>query len=247
MENEKIPMEEEVLYEHQLDLLYCRSDQLKIQSDIIINEIKSKSTERNRFLDIGAGNGRLTEIIAPLFKETHCIEPHLKNAQYLAKKFDKVYNVYLQAFITPLKYDLILLSHVLYYIKRESWLRTIKDIFSSLEDKGIIILILQSKDGEVQKFFNKFANEVYDIDPIQFAEELTQFDYTIDVIHSSITMKSQVFEEFLELCFFFLLEKKSNLIKRERQITDYILNHFKKNSYFTMKQDIDFIFIYNKI
>lgn len=244
LNNDQIPMEDDDLYSYQLSLLYKRSDQLEVHSELIINEALPKLKQTNTFLDVGAGNGFLTEKIAPFFKKVYCVEPNYKSFQLLTKKFKNIYNTTIEDFKCNIKFDFILCSHVLYYIKREFWISIIKKLFNLLNENGIIVVILQSKDGEMQKFFNKFASQIYKIDPSQFNTELQHNNFNTELKHFFITIKTESFDEFLEICYFLLLEKKEYLIKKRSQIEEYIITNFKKDNYYSMKQEIDAILIF---
>ncbi|MHA1292031.1 MAG: class I SAM-dependent methyltransferase [Promethearchaeota archaeon] len=245
MDSIRIPMEKENIYERQLRLLYKRSDNLEIQKIKIRSKAIFKLIKREKFLDIGAGNGILTNYISKYFKETYCVEPNDVNVKMLKElNFKKIFNCGIEEFNTNEKFDLVLCSHVLYYIKREFWLDIITKMKGFLDDNGILVILLQSKDGEFQRFFNIFSGDKYNIDPIALNHELNTINLKTQIHHFKITFKTKDFKEFLEILYFLLLDRKENLKKKEELLIRYINSHFKRNGYYLLTQDIDMILIF---
>jgi len=115
-----------------------------------------------------------------------------------------------------------------------------------LDKDGILAILLQSKEGEFQQFFNTFSTDKYEIDPKSFRKELLALSYDTKIHHFKITFKTEEFGEILEILYFLLLDKKENLKEREESMIKYINSHFKKNGYYLFTQDIDLILVYKE-
>src|SRR5690606_29105117 len=109
-------------------------------------EIVGTLTERRPLIDVGAGNGVVTAMLRPLFDETLAIEPNDALGKKLRRQcpgitvLDKtIDNIHL----SPCA-DLILCSHVLYYIDRGHWLATVEKLTSWLTPEGCLVLVLQN-------------------------------------------------------------------------------------------------------
>lgn len=128
-------------------------------SDNIIEIIKNK--ENNYLLDIGAGNGYITTKISKYFKHTTILEPNLKHKiNYDAIDNKEVHHNFFSDFETKDKYNLILCSHVLYYIDVEEWNDFFTKILKMLNSGGICIVIFVSDRGEYSDFLREL-NENY--------------------------------------------------------------------------------------
>jgi hypothetical protein len=66
--------------------------------------------------------------------------------------------------------DLILCSHVLYYVAQEEWLPSLKRLASWLAPQGILVFILQSRDCDCSQVLSHFQGQSIDLVP--FGREL---------------------------------------------------------------------------
>ena len=93
---------------------------------------------RQVLIDAGAGTGQLTSWIAPDFERTIAIEP----SEYLREEFRKnfpdcqLFSGFITEVTPPEKADLVVCSHVLYYIDRDEWMSNLEALVSWLKPGG---------------------------------------------------------------------------------------------------------------
>lgn len=116
---------------------------------------------RSKLLDIGTGPGNLTIILSKRFSNTVIVEPSRKffnsvctfiKCRGFNKKWEKV-NVGNE------KFDLILATHVFYYIAKKDWYKQINRMVNALSDKGKLVIVLQSRKSYLYAFANQFLKK----------------------------------------------------------------------------------------
>src|SRR3990167_8163848 len=145
-----------------LELVLASTDETRSCINFIKSKILSSLESRNSILDIGPGDGSLTKDIICQFNHITAIDPNiyalnkLENLIPKAINYNKILNCVTKTELKENYYDLAILSHILYYISDESWLYTIKKIYSSLKKNGIIVIILGGDSLDKAKLIRKF-------------------------------------------------------------------------------------------
>ncbi|WP_192485256.1 MULTISPECIES: class I SAM-dependent methyltransferase [Cysteiniphilum] len=103
----------------------------------------------NRFLDIGAGEGKITKKISPHFNNTLAIEPNPTYASLL-KSIDNltVINQTFQEVKLTEQYNFILCSHVLYHVDEKDWDAFALKAYKALAPGGVLMFVVPSNKGE---------------------------------------------------------------------------------------------------
>lgn len=147
---------------------------------------------RQVFIDAGAGTGQLTSWIAPDFERTIAIEP----SAYLREEFRKNFPhcQLLSGFITdvtpPEKADLVICSHVLYYIDRAEWMSNLETLVSWLRPEGVALIILQNPQTDYNRMMEHFLGKRFDLSPLaqQFQRKRGEdFSVKFDMVHAHFT------------------------------------------------------------
>ena len=141
-------------------------------------------THRQVFIDAGAGTGELTSWIAPEFERTAAIEPN----PYLREEFRKhlpdcqLFSGFIMDTQPPELADLILCSHVFYYIDGSDWMITLERLTSWLKPKGVVLVILQNPQTDFIQMIDHFLGKRFDLSPLaaQFQEKKGR-DYFVKV------------------------------------------------------------------
>ena len=232
-----VELAEEVEYQRQL-ALFARSSTEKGIELVKIGEIIAGLPHKRYFLDIGAGGGDLTIPISQSFNETTVVEPNGRQASFLTRRCPHftVYNdVWEKLDLGSMRYDLILCSHVLYYIDESHWLTTIEKMYAHLEDGGRIAIVLQSPIGEVANFFNLFHH--YDVNIIVLWRDLTTRygDDTIEVRYFMNEIRTESLDDMVTIGLFLLIDQRFREYKDK--IRQYFLTHHKKEDGYRMLQD----------
>jgi len=232
-----IEMEEDAEYQRQLNL-FIRSSTEKGIELVKIGEIMAGLSKKRYFLDIGAGSGDLTIPISQSFEEITIVEPNEKQAGYLKRRCPH-FNIYSdfceKVDFGSKRFDFILCSHVLYYIKEDQWMSTIKKMYAHLEDRGCIAVVLQSPIGEVASFFNHFAD--YDVNILELWRDLIQRygDDSIEVRYFMNEIYTDNLDDMVAIGLFLLLDRRYK--EQREEISNYFETHHKKDEGYHIKQD----------
>ena len=120
---------------------------------------------RDVFIDVGAGNGELTRAFADAFTRTVAIEPNV----YLLNQLQEVIP-HAQAIGEPIlkakpavKGDLILCSHILYYIPPEEWLAHLECLVSWMSPTGVVVIILQNRETGCMNMVHHFLGHRFEL------------------------------------------------------------------------------------
>lgn len=120
---------------------------------------------RNVFIDAGAGNGEVTRALSDAFGRTIAIEPNV----YLLSQLQQAIP-HAEAITEPIlkakpqaKGDLVLCSHILYYIPPEEWLAHIERLVSWMSPTGVTAIILQNRETGCMNMVHHFFNHRFEL------------------------------------------------------------------------------------
>jgi SAM-dependent methyltransferase len=120
---------------------------------------------RRVFLDAGAGNGELTAWLLDRFERTIAIEPSPSLSADLRRTCPtaEVLAVPILDAAPAAKGDLVLCSHVLYYIDRGAWLDNVAHMASWLAPGGTLVIILQNHETDCMRLLETFLGRSFDL------------------------------------------------------------------------------------
>lgn len=188
-----------------------------------LKTIISSISRRNKYLDIGAGNGHITKQIAEYYDCTEIIEPDKKfHKNYDSIKNKIVYECDLQNFNTCKKYDLIICSHAMYYIPEEEWTSMIKKIYNMLEPTGICIFVSISNDGKYKNFLDTI--NINHPTSKNLLEKLNDLNYRYSVTSHDVLLKTQSKEKSLDIIKYFVIGDCFD-IEEQKNISDFYMTY----------------------
>jgi len=236
-ESASIEMEEDAEYQRQLALFVKSSTEKGIEL-VKIGEIIAGLAQRRSFLDVGAGGGDLTIPISQSFDETTVVEPNERQTRYLRRRcpqFRIINDSWDRVDLGPERFDLILCSHVLYYITEGQWLDTIGKMYNHLEEGGCIAIVIQSPIGEVAEFFNRFTD--YDVDILTLWSDLIRRygDDAVTVRYFINEIFTDGLEDMTSIGLFLLIDR--NFRQREDEIRRYFDARHRTPKGYRIKQD----------
>jgi trans-aconitate methyltransferase len=147
---------------------------------------------RHRFIDAGAGNGQVTAWFADRFEETIAIEPSPSLGADLRRACPG-------ASVLPTRIldanpggraDLVLCSHVLYYVDRSEWLPTVERMASWLLPGGVLAVVLQNHETDCMRMLNAFLGQRFDLSALarDFAARMEgQFVAELQLVPAYVT------------------------------------------------------------
>ena len=114
---------------------------------------------KGSFIDVGAGNGDLTDLIKENFDRTVVVEPSERLFRMLEKKkYDLAIKSTLEDLKLKEKFDFVLCSHVLYYTK--DWQKSLEKMYKLTRKKGLLCIISHAGTGEWNSMMKKFAPKI---------------------------------------------------------------------------------------
>ena len=149
---------------------------------------------RRTFIDAGAGTGQLTSWLIPQFIRTIALEPNA----YLRSEFqttcpgiELLPEPITQALPTA-RADLVLCSHVFYYIQADEWLRNLETMVSWLNPGGVVVVALQNPETDCMKMLHHFLGTRFDLMALREQLPYTmEKDYTVrlDTVPAHVTTR----------------------------------------------------------
>lgn len=241
-----IEMEEEAQYQQQLRLFSECSTEKGIEL-VNIGEVIAGLPNRRRFLDIGAGGGHLTLPVAQQFEQTTIVEPNQKQADLFCRRHPAfcVHSAsWTDVDLDDERFDLILCSHVLYYIPEGTWLPMIEKMYRHLSDGGCIIIVVQSPLGEVARFFSSLTT--YDVPILDLTRDVIE-RYGDDAVMLQY-FQNEIFcdsrDDIISIGLFLLLDRKFRT--RADEIATYFDAHHRDGNGYRIMQD-EILLIIKKI
>lgn len=187
-------------------------------------------THKKNLLDIGIGDGSLTIELAKKFNSITAVDTNKIILDSLSdrviEKTDlvKINKSISDISLQPASYDLVLLSHVLYYLPSSQWINIIRKCYKSLTDSGVMVVVLggdEEAKGELIYHFGKKK-----LPTNQLAQQCAKiFGYNnVDFFASNESFVSSSFLAMLHIAAFMLAD--AGLTATYAQLESYINKHF---------------------
>lgn len=135
-----------------LNLLMLSTIEPQHKEEILLREVVPNLKHHRNLLDIGVGRGDLTQIIGKHFDNITAIdnsEEALKNLPEFIESspIHKVKGDILDynSDVYSLKYDMILLSHTIYYIPEKERIPLIEEMTQILTDTGVLVIVFNDE------------------------------------------------------------------------------------------------------
>jgi Methyltransferase domain len=151
-------------YKHAFQVFLDHTDQ-KRNAKRWLHQIVESLPSRTVFIDAGAGNGEITGALTGAFDRTIAIEPNgylLQQLQQAVPGAERIGDPILKA-QPPAQGDLVLCSHVLYYIPPEEWLAHLERLVSWMSPSGVTIIILQNRDTGCMNMLHHFFEHRFEL------------------------------------------------------------------------------------
>jgi trans-aconitate methyltransferase len=157
-----------------------------------LEELVQELPGRHVFLDAGAGTGQVTAWFLEQFERTIAIEPNPSLCAELRRTCPgaKVLPVPINEADPQSLCDLVLCSHVLYYINRGEWLRVLGRMASWLAPQGILVVILQNHETDCMRMLDAFLGRRFDLSELarEFeAAQSQQYQTELQLVSAHVT------------------------------------------------------------
>lgn len=144
-------------YHRAFEIFLSHTDQ-KLKAQQWLNDLVDRLPRRDIFIDAGAGNGKVTAWFTERFGRTIAIEPNPSLRGELLRDCpgaEVVAERILDAKVSAAG-DLILCSHVFYYINAMEWMATLEQLVSWLSSGGVLVLVVQNQDTDCMRMLEHF-------------------------------------------------------------------------------------------
>lgn len=170
-------------YQHAFQVFLDHTDQ-KAKAREWLDRLVDGLPSRDLFIDAGAGNGKVTAWFTDPFQRTVAIEPNPYLCEELRHSCPTA-RVLPEAILTaepPTGADLILCSHVLYYIPEAEWSAHLDRLASWLAPGGVLVVVLQNHETDCMRLLEQFHGRRFDLAALarRFEAE-RRSDYRVDL------------------------------------------------------------------
>jgi hypothetical protein len=157
-------------YKRAFQIFLDHTDQ-KRNAKRFLQRLVDDLSERNVFIDAGAGNGEVTKAFVEAFTRTIAIEPN----PYLLAQFRRAIPQ-ADAIGAPIlaadpksKGDFILCSHTLYYISADEWLAHLERLVSWMSPTGVTVVVVQNRGTACMAMLDHFFGYRFDLEGLAAA------------------------------------------------------------------------------
>jgi trans-aconitate methyltransferase len=177
---------------HQAFRIFLDHTDQKVNARAWLDGLLERLPSRRVFVDAGAGNGQVTSWFVDKFERTIAIEPNPSLAAELRQRCPTaaiVPDTILDA-QPDSPADLVLCSHVLYYIDGRDWQPCLCRMGSWLAKDGVLVVIVQNHETDCMRMLDAFLGRRFDLAAIgaQF-EQAYGHEYNVEreLVPSQIT------------------------------------------------------------
>jgi SAM-dependent methyltransferase len=145
--------------------VFLRSTDQKTNARRWLDDFVERISERRVLVDAGAGNGQVTAWLLNRFRRTIAIEPNpsLNADLRSACPSAEILSVPILKADPGGAADLVLCSHVLYYIAQSDWETHIRHMASWLAPGGALVIVLQNPDTDCMGMLDHFLGWRFDL------------------------------------------------------------------------------------
>jgi SAM-dependent methyltransferase len=232
---------------HQAFQVFLEHTDQKINARRWLDDLVETLPTRRVFLDAGAGNGQVTAWFVDRFERTITIEPNPSLNTELRRICPRaqVLGVKILEAEPAARGDLILCSHVLYYIDRSEWMATMDRMASWLAPEGTLVIVLQNHETDCMQMLQAFLGQRFDLSALgrEFAaKHRDQYQVERHVVAAQVMTSD--FDSAYTIAEFML-----NLLRMPKppariSVEDYVRKHFAApGGSFRFSCDQDFLVI----
>lgn len=241
-------------YKNVLDLMLRSTEETRHRGIFFYRKILPLLKFKNSLLDIGPGDGQITSWVGNKFLKVTAVDINkeiivslntnkkiLRNKIQLNKTHGSIFN----SVLSKNAYDLSLLSHVLYYIEKSSWVKAIERVYSATTNNGIVVIALSGDKNGKADLIKHFNGEPLYIDDLAL-DCATNFGFeNVEMYSSKEVIITKTLAAMLHIAGFFLCD--ANTTAKKNDLIAYIIaNNLKENGLYEMSTQQNFIVLHKK-
>jgi 2-polyprenyl-3-methyl-5-hydroxy-6-metoxy-1,4-benzoquinol methylase len=231
-------------YMKTLDLVLNSTLETKHRGTFYIKNILPRLVRKNNLLDIGPGDGKLTSIVGVNFKQITAVdtcEIALRKTEEVISNLNahvtKIQGSILEVDLPTNYYDLIMVSHVLYYVELSKWMEVAELCYNSLHPGGVMVIVLSGAKLGKADLMHHFSGRSIDIDSY-----VEKFSYPVEIFISNESFYAYDLNTILHIAGFLLCDVNTYTTKKE--LINYLIeNHQVDENLFKISTQQEFIVI----
>ena len=226
-------------------LLKCSRERSPVYAKL--ETLFSGYPEDSRAIDWGAGSGDLTALLLEHFKHVYAVEPNEVMCDLITARYPsaKVITSSMIDVSPSEKFDVGVLSHVLYHVPDYKWGSYIMHAARFLTEQGVLIVTLKNPDSDCNKMLEYFGSSSFDLYARleKTVRQHKNFDFTFSSVPGGI--KTQSFEDTLAIARFMLCDRDADAFSSkpdEKDFIGYVREHFWDDKFSTGGWSYDVVF-----
>lgn len=177
---------------HQAFQVFLDHTDQKLRAREWLERLVQALPSRRAFIDIGAGNGMVTSWFTDSFDRTIASEPNESLRTELTRTCPhvEVHPLKILDLSIPVAGDLVLCSHVLYYIDGSEWMSNLKRLASFVAPEGVLVVVVQHHKSDCMQMLDHFLGRRFDLPALGrcFTAEMgDRYDVAVETVPASIT------------------------------------------------------------
>lgn len=180
-------------YKRAFQIFLDHTDQ-KRNAKQFLQKLVDSLSDRQVFIDAGAGNGEVTKAFADAFDQTIAIEPNPHLLSQLKQAIPEA-----EVIAAPIldanpksQGNFVLCSHTLYYIPAEEWLAHLDRLVSWMSPAGVTVVVMQNRDTACMAMLDYFFGHRFDLHQLADAfreKHGDRYDVAITLDPAHVTTK----------------------------------------------------------
>jgi|SRR3989344_115228 len=201
----------------------------KIEVARAINRIVQEKHPET-MLDVGAGDGTLTSILAPALREVYTVEKRENHAQSLRNKGVTTFNEEFPC-VLPAQYDLVIASHSVPFEKGKIE-AFVEGLIAATKEKGTVVIVTYKTEKDPWfKLMRDALGENW------YGQNLQYFENILDILRShgevhiekvDSEVRAKTAEELFEALTFVYAGKDESLRKRFETFREQVIKELEK-------------------
>lgn len=232
-------------YMETLDLILSSTDETIHRGLFYSKKILPHLEKVENLLDVGSGNGKITKMIGESFKEITLLDSCSMALDQVStmlgdKRVLKINGSVCESRLPGNYYDLIMMSHVLYYVDPALWINATQKCYQSLRPGGVMVVVLSGAKLGKASLMQHFSGHSIDIE--SYTKACAREFGAVEVFLSNEKFCSCDLPTMLHIAGFLLCDV--NAYAKKEDLEDYLIqNHKKSDSSFEITTQQEFIVI----
>ena len=176
---------------HQAFQVFLNHTDQKDTARYWLNGHVGRLPQRCVLIDAGAGTGKVTAWFIDMFQQTIAIEPNSSLCEELQRTCPTAVvlpTTILQA-QPPTTGDLVLCSHVFYYLEQTTWMQHLQRLVSWVSPGGSLVVVLQNPGTDCMRMLEHFFGRRFNLSALATTFEATRgkdYEVTVDTVPAHV-------------------------------------------------------------